>query len=403
MRPFITMQRCRQQVVAALQSLERTAVDDALDLFDVLMASRLLARAERESARERLRTLSRFTRASAKLAAAIQVLLDAADAGEELSVAQVWAEIERVVPRAEVAAALEAILELAPAPAEEEEDAWRAELVKRYPTVRPFLPLLSDVVAFGAVDAGQHIVGAVRRLPELVGRKRVRQDEVARELVTGVWRRLVFENLDLERGLVDHRAYAFCVLEQLHRALRRRDVFAIRSERWADPRAQLLSGETWELTRPEVLASLGLPEHPDAHLAELAAGLDAEYRAVAGRLPDNAALEVVASGERIQLERLGAVPEPASLTVLRTLVARMLPRVDLPELLLEVHDWTGYLDEFTHISGAGARIEDLPVSVAAVLVAEACNIGFTPVVKPGVPALTRDRLSHVDQSYVGSR
>jgi TnpA family transposase len=33
-------------------------------------------------------------------------------------------------------------------------------------------------------------------------------------------------------------------------------------------------------------------------------------------------------------------------------------------------------------------------------VAEACNIGFRPVVKPGVPALTRDRLSHVDQSYV---
>ncbi len=105
-------------LVAALHSLERTAVDDALDLFDVLMASRLLARAERESARERLRALPRFTRASAKLAAAIQVLLDAADANEDLSVAQVWAEIERVVPRAEVAAALVAILELAPAPAE---------------------------------------------------------------------------------------------------------------------------------------------------------------------------------------------------------------------------------------------------------------------------------------------
>lgn len=34
------------------------------------------------------------------------------------------------------------------------------------------------------------------------------------------------------------------------------------------------------------------------------------------------------------------------------------------------------------------------------LVAEACNVGLTPVVKPGVPALTRDRLSHVDQNYL---
>jgi hypothetical protein len=42
------------------------AVDDALDLFDILKASRL-ARAGRESARERLRALPRFTKASAKL------------------------------------------------------------------------------------------------------------------------------------------------------------------------------------------------------------------------------------------------------------------------------------------------------------------------------------------------
>ncbi len=45
-------------------------------------------------------------------------------------------------------------------------------------------------------------------------------------------------------------------------------------------------------------------------------------------------------------------------------------------------------------------MEDLPLSVAAVLVAEACNIGLRPVVKPGVAALSRDRLSHVDQNYV---
>jgi TnpA family transposase len=45
-------------------------------------------------------------------------------------------------------------------------------------------------------------------------------------------------------------------------------------------------------------------------------------------------------------------------------------------------------------------MDDLPISVAAVLVAEACNVGLRPVVKPTVPALTRDRLSHVDQNYV---
>ena len=40
-------------------------------------------------------------------------------------------------------------------------------------------------------------------------------------------------------------------------------------------------------------------------------------------------------------------PNQPSLTWLRVSAA-MLPRIDLPELLLEVHSWTGFLDAFTH-------------------------------------------------------
>ena len=79
----------------------------------------------------------------------------------------------------------------------------------------------------------------------------------------------------------------------------------------------------------------------------------------------------------------------------------MLPRIDLPDLLLEVHAWTGFLDAVHPRSAAlGPRMDDLPVSVAALLVAEACNVGLTPVTDPDSPALTRDRLSHVDQNYL---
>ena len=56
----------------------------------------------------------------------------------------------------------------------------------------------------------------------------------------------------------------------------------------------------------------------------------------------------------------------------------MTPRVDLPELLLEVHAWTGFLDAYTHLADVAARTKDVSVSVAALLVAEACNVGLTP-------------------------
>ncbi|MEK8174156.1 hypothetical protein NKH77_49795 [Streptomyces sp. M19] len=65
---------------------------------------------------------------------------------------------------------------------------------------------------------------------------------MATELVTG-WRRLVFANPSLPQGLVDKAAYSFCVLEHLHRSLRRRDVFARDGDRWVTPRQAPGRGE----------------------------------------------------------------------------------------------------------------------------------------------------------------
>jgi len=92
--------------------------------------------------------------------------------------------------------------------------------------------------------------------------------------------------------------------------------------------------------------------------------------------------------------------DPPSLVSLRRQVAALIPRADLPEILLEIHHRTGFADAFTHISEAEARVADLPVSVCAVLLAEACNIGLEPLVRRDVPALTRDRLSWVQQNYI---
>ena len=59
---------------------------------------------------------------------------------------------------------------------------------------------------------------------------------------------------------------------------------------------------------------------------------------------------------RLSVEHLGALDIPASLVELRTLTAGMLPRIDLPELLLEVHAWTGYLNSYVHVSGENTRM-----------------------------------------------
>src|SRR6266567_3030887 len=56
--------------------------------------------------------------------------------------------------------------------------------------------------------------------------------------------------------------------------------------------------------------------------------------------------------------------------------------------------------QFTHLSEGTARVENLPISICAVLLAEACNIRLEPLVRQDVPWLTRGRLSWVHQNYL---
>lgn len=150
------------------------------------------------------------------------------------------------------------------------------------PAGPPFLKLLVEVVDLGATPEGLPVLPAVKSLPDLMGRKKVGPAEIDTGLLVGSWRRLVLSAPHLEPGTVDWKAYTFCVLEQFHRMLRCKQVFAKSSSKWGDPRAKLLAGEAWEQARPTVLASLGLPGQAGEHLAAGAAAQEP------GQEPDGA-------------------------------------------------------------------------------------------------------------------
>ncbi len=176
-----------------------------------------------------------------------------------------------------------------------------------------------------------------------------------------------------------------------------RDVYATPSHRWGDPRAQLLTGDRWEAVRPQILSGLGLTDPVHTHLQGLTMALDAGWRQLSDRLResgDESCVRIVPTADgrmRLTVERLDALEVPESLVALRERTAAMLPRIDLPDLLLEVHAWTGFLDAYAHTSGAAPRMTGLPVTVAALLIAEACNVGLSPVIDSNNPALTRAR------------
>jgi len=65
---------------------------------------------------------------------------------------------------------------------------------------------------------------------------------------------------------------------------------------------------------------------------------------------------------KLNVAGLGALGEPQSLAGLRGRVEKMLPNIDLPDLLFEVHAWTGFLDAFVHLGDGTTRMKDLTTS-----------------------------------------
>jgi TnpA family transposase len=380
--------------------LEGKATDDALELLDLLMTADLLGKAERESEKEKARRHPRLARASAKLAAAVEVLFEAAERGEEITLGQLWEGIEAVISRAELRDAVAAVTGMVPPPDAEADGEMRARLAARIATVSGFLKVLTEVIVFGATGDGKAVLAAMKALPRLLdGRRRnLTAADVDADLVRGSWRPLVFPG----EGKVDKNAYVFCVLTQFHAMLRRRDIYADASGRWRDPRGQLLDGAAWAAAKEPMLTALGLPEDPDALLNGHAALLDAVYRGVAGRFGANEAVSLDDAG-RVHVARIKAESESASLLDLRDRIEGMMPRVDLPEVILEVMSWEpGFGEAFTPVSGGRSRLrmKDLDITIAACLTSHALNIGYGPVVKKGAEALERDRIGHVDLNYL---
>ncbi|MFF8289075.1 DUF4158 domain-containing protein [Streptomyces sp. NPDC016309] len=122
-------------LTAVMRHLEAKAIDEALDLFQVLMATRLISTAKRATDKERLSTLPQLEKASRTLARAAKVLFEELELvethGTDLDAAALWAAMEEVAPRAVVMSAAALVVSLVPEDEDSAEVAMRAALTRR--------------------------------------------------------------------------------------------------------------------------------------------------------------------------------------------------------------------------------------------------------------------------------
>jgi hypothetical protein len=326
-------------LLAFIRTLEASAHDDVLDLFDVVVTG-MLANARFAGQRERLGSIRDLDAAALKLRQACAIVLDEGTPDDAVRQA-----VFDLVSREAAMARIESL-------ARPQDDQYFKELRAQHRRLR-FLPSLLRTISFGAAPAGRPVLDAIEYLRTVVDEK-PRPGAAPTAFVPEAWK----PQVRTENDALDMTGYRLCLLDRMRGAIRRRDLFVSPSFRFGDPRKGLLDGAAWDAARPAVCRTLGVSSNATEEMERLSRRLDEAFRHTASNLPQNASvrIEQVAGNPDLILSPLDKLEEPPSLVALRAAIDARMPRVDLPEQVLEIHTQTSFAGEFSPPAKLGRAI-----------------------------------------------
>lgn len=373
-------------LLAFVKTFEVVALDDALEVLDQL-TSEIIGTAKRRVHKNRIRTLKDLDKSALTLAEVCELILN-----DETNNDKLRDEIFAQISKEKLEESINTVNSLV-----SRDGNFHEEMLAQYGKVQRFLPTLLNNITFKAAPAGKSMLQALNYLKNVEGgRKQILKNPPV-DFITAAWKKQIYD----ENNCITKQAYTLCVLQQLQDSLRRRDIYVLHSERWSDTREKLLQGAAWQANRTQVSRSLGHSLVASDVIEKLTSKLDESYKQVAANFSENTSITIDNSGKNpaLTISNLDKLEESSELVKFKEQVTNLLPKIDLTELLLEIHAHTGFLSEFNHVSEANSRADDLITSICAVLIAEACNIGLEPLIKNHIPALTQMRLNWVKQNY----
>jgi TnpA family transposase len=365
----------RYALLLAFLTVRGPEVTDAIiDMFDT-MIGRLFARSSaelRESQMEQAQTQLSSARLFRRIT---QVLLDA-----KVPPQTVREHIFQQVSREQVSA----LVKRSQCLEESEADMLFALLKARFNQARELTRVVMQALRFCSPDPKSQVLAG---LETLRGMDNERRKKVPRDAPLGFVPQRWLKAVVGPDG-IDRRAWELCLLYQIRQAIRSGELSVQGSHQYALWSADLYTPAEWRKQRAAWFARRGLPEHGEDYLSQARAELHALTTSAAEQLPDHPGMQmqdgrlVLTTPERFQM--------PAAAAATRRALTALLPRIGLPQLLVEVDSWSGFTSAFDHLT---ARREPTPEHQAAlrptllaVLVAEATNIGLTAMAAAsGIP------------------
>ncbi|MBZ9711556.1 Tn3 family transposase [Mesorhizobium sp. ESP7-2] len=345
-------------IVAQVIKLGQKLTDDAVTMFIKLMG-RLFSQANNRKKQRHMDCRRDTAKALRMFLDTITALQSANDYGqnalEVLDQEVGWHRLLRMKPE------LESMVE-------DNEAAPLALAAEQYATVHKYAGAFLRTLTFQSARRHDPLLAAISLLKRLYAeRRRTLPDRVPVTHLSQADRRLIFE-----QGKPDRRVYEIATLAALRDRLRSADIWVDGSRSFRPIDEHLMPRSAFTTMKEEDRLGLGVQRDGAAWLAEARQMLDFNLKRLAHR-----ARSGKLEGVRLEAGMLIVTPTagevPAAAEELNAEISDMYPMVEVPDLLREVHDWTGFADQFTHV-----RTGDVPRNVSAMLagvLADATNLG----------------------------
>lgn len=337
-----------------------TLTDYVLRLFDEYWED-IVGRANRELIESQLKQINAKDRALITLGKAAQPIVDEVNipAGELRQ--RVYAQVSRT----DLLAAIEVMLALTGSGPR----TFHVFLATRYRSIKSFSAGMLEQLVFEYAFQGDDFEQALTLVSDWQrGRQRKTPDQVPMTFLLPSWKVFV----EPAKGQLDRVAYELSVLSRLRDRLRSGDVYVRYSRRYAGPDTYLIPPAHWQSQRPLLLERLGYRDATACRLDEHLADLESHLPLMEQLLAEGGDIRLDEEGELV-ITPLKAEELPPSVAALRAVIDKLLPRVELTDVLVEVDAWTGFSAELTGLEHEPHSAHHIALLYAALL-AGACNI-----------------------------
>lgn len=375
-------------LVAFVYIYKRKAMDEQILALSNFFET-VFRRARNTESKERLRTIKDLDRAASTLSDIVEFIMFDHSEPNQCSVR------EKVLEKYSEENVTEAVSQVRKLVKNDHEPIAIAELLASYRKFRRIIPDILNTLLFESTNYGGNCKDLwsfiKNRFPKPITYNMLPNIE---HTLSKKWQYFIKQHPEHTNKCV-----LIAAVELLIQSLKRHDIYVPQSILYNNPMDCLIDEKDWVHQKDILLEQLDLPSTAEELSIRLKDDLDLSYKEALSRWPTSK-MARIENEERLVVSRLKKSYERKEDKAFRRRILQLLPKIDLSDLLLEVNQQLMLTKSFNHLSDKETKMKDLDISLLAVLLSEACNIGFSPVSKEGFDSLKYDRLVYVNHHYI---